>query len=177
MTSPSWLCQWQWWWWCAQPTPNNMQMKRRYDVVIDRKAGTTRRILDDIHGHIEAGSLVALMGPSGAGKTTLLNTLAQRDSGGSVRSLARSFVRSLVRLFVSWPVGRSVGWSGGQWRATGVCPLPRQCKAANVLCAWCAQTQTGQPRNIHPLQWARGARRDHEPVWLRLPGVCMNVCV
>ena len=86
-----------------------MQMKRRYDVVIDRKAGTTRRILDDIHGHIEAGSLVALMGPSGAGKTTLLNTLAQRDSGGSVRSLARSFARSFVCSFLGRWVGRSVG--------------------------------------------------------------------
>lgn len=41
-----------------------------------------RRILNNISGHIEAGTLVAMMGPSGAGKTTLLNALAQRDSGG-----------------------------------------------------------------------------------------------
>ena len=44
----------------------------------------TRRILNNISGRIEPGTLVALMGASGAGKTTLLNTLAQRDSGGTV---------------------------------------------------------------------------------------------
>ncbi|KAK5283938.1 hypothetical protein LTR14_011797, partial [Exophiala xenobiotica] len=31
-----------------------------------------------MHGHVEAGNVIALMGPSGSGKTTLLNVLAHR---------------------------------------------------------------------------------------------------
>ncbi|KAH6613067.1 ABC-2 type transporter-domain-containing protein [Boeremia exigua] len=46
-----------------------------YDISIK---GETRRLLSDVEGFVEPGSLTALMGASGAGKTTLLNVLAQR---------------------------------------------------------------------------------------------------
>ncbi|KAF2021680.1 ABC-transporter [Aaosphaeria arxii CBS 175.79] len=48
----------------------------KYDVKIK---GQTRRILDDVQGFVEPGTLTALMGASGAGKTSLLNVLAGRQ--------------------------------------------------------------------------------------------------
>lgn len=43
------------------------------------------KILDDIEGWIEPGTVTALMGESGAGKTTLLNVLANRTKIGIVK--------------------------------------------------------------------------------------------
>ncbi|KAH7071476.1 ABC-2 type transporter-domain-containing protein [Paraphoma chrysanthemicola] len=45
-----------------------------YDISIK---GEPRRLLSDVEGFVEPGTLTALMGASGAGKTTLLNVLAQ----------------------------------------------------------------------------------------------------
>ncbi|KAL8860685.1 MAG: hypothetical protein Q9178_003038 [Gyalolechia marmorata] len=42
------------------------------------------RLLDDIEGWVEPGTLTALMGESGAGKTTLLNVLAMRADVGVI---------------------------------------------------------------------------------------------
>ena len=52
-----------------------------YDV--NTKA-SSKRLLDNVEGWIEPGTLTALMGKSGAGKTTLLNVLANRVATGVV---------------------------------------------------------------------------------------------
>ncbi|OQD65457.1 hypothetical protein PENPOL_c006G02559 [Penicillium polonicum] len=52
-----------------------------YDVQIK---GETRRILDNVDGWIQPGTLTALMGVSGAGKTTLLDVLANRVTTGVI---------------------------------------------------------------------------------------------
>ena len=46
--------------------------------------GGTRRLLHDVYGYIEPGTLTALMGASGAGKTTALDVLAQRKNIGVI---------------------------------------------------------------------------------------------
>lgn len=62
-----------------------------YDVKLDKrqapeKVNVTKTILSGIDGMCEAGSLLAIMGPSGAGKTSLLDILAGRkaQSGGTI---------------------------------------------------------------------------------------------
>ncbi|KAF2804985.1 uncharacterized protein BDZ99DRAFT_511487 [Mytilinidion resinicola] len=52
-----------------------------YDIEIK---GVPRRLLDNVQGFVEPGTLTALVGASGAGKTTLLNVLAQRVSMGVI---------------------------------------------------------------------------------------------
>lgn len=52
-----------------------------YDVKVK---GGSRRLLDNVEGWIQPGTLTALMGASGAGKTTLLNVLANRASTGVI---------------------------------------------------------------------------------------------
>jgi ABC-type glutathione transport system ATPase component len=53
------------------------------DAKYEIKSGDeVRRLLDNISGWVESGSLTALMGISGAGKTTLLDFLARRLRSG-----------------------------------------------------------------------------------------------
>jgi len=53
---------------------------RNVSFRVKKRSGETLTILDNISGHFEKGSLVALMGPSGCGKTTLLDILADKKS-------------------------------------------------------------------------------------------------
>ncbi|KJZ79725.1 hypothetical protein HIM_01194 [Hirsutella minnesotensis 3608] len=53
------------------------------DLCLDvQTGGETRRLLSNVSGWLEPGTMTALMGISGVGKTTLLDTLAQRASVG-----------------------------------------------------------------------------------------------
>lgn len=49
--------------------------------VKDRSSGHHFPILSSSNGHVEAGQVLAIMGPSGSSKTTLLNVLAHRTGG------------------------------------------------------------------------------------------------
>ena len=46
--------------------------------------GGERKLLNGVSGYAKPGVMIALMGSSGAGKTTLLNTLAQRQTVGTI---------------------------------------------------------------------------------------------
>ncbi|KAI2469635.1 ATP-binding cassette transporter [Annulohypoxylon bovei var. microspora] len=55
------------------------------DICLDiQVGGDSRRLLSNVSGWLEPGTMTALMGMSGAGKTTLLDTLSQRVSIGTV---------------------------------------------------------------------------------------------
>eukprot|EP00127_Corallochytrium_limacisporum_P006559 Clim_evm31s230 gene=Clim_evmTU31s230 len=43
-----------------------------------------KRLLDNVWGYVEPGTVTALMGSSGAGKSTLLDVLAKRKTGGHI---------------------------------------------------------------------------------------------
>lgn len=59
-------------------------------VDVSRSYGR-QRVLDGVQLDVDAGQIVALLGPSGAGKTTLVRLVAgaDRPQGGSVRVLDR----------------------------------------------------------------------------------------
>lgn len=58
-----------------------------------------KAILSECWGHVEAGSVCAIMGPSGAGKSSLLNVLAGRSApaaGVSIQGRVSSVVPALT---------------------------------------------------------------------------------
>lgn len=53
-----------------------------------RSAGADKTILDSVNGHVAAGELMAVLGPSGAGKTTLVDGTGRGISGGEARRVS-----------------------------------------------------------------------------------------
>ena len=47
-----------------------------------RSSGRDKTILDSVNGHVAAGELMAVLGPSGAGKTTLVELIAGKAKSG-----------------------------------------------------------------------------------------------
>nr|XP_058944927.1 protein white-like [Pocillopora verrucosa] len=62
-----------------QPGPSFL--KRLCFGTGDNERPTTKQILFNVSGNVEAGTLLAVMGSSGAGKSTLMNVLAHRNIG------------------------------------------------------------------------------------------------
>lgn len=71
------------------------------------------KLLDDIEGWVEPGTVTALMGESGAGKTTLLNVLANRTSIGVI-----SGEKLVDARFQNAGFARKVGYAQQQDMAT-----------------------------------------------------------
>jgi ATP-binding cassette subfamily B protein len=70
----------------AYPTAEQVSLASLESVaVLDKRASS--QVLDDVSFSVEAGQMVALVGPSGAGKTTITNLVARLYdvSGGAVR--------------------------------------------------------------------------------------------
>eukprot|EP01134_Creolimax_fragrantissima_P006164 CFRG6164T1 len=62
-----------------------------------------KKILHDVSGHVEPGSMLAIMGASGAGKTTLLNLLAGRlTSSGDCKTEGRIYVNGKKRNYAQF---------------------------------------------------------------------------
>ena len=76
-----------------------------YDIKTERGS---KRLLDDVEGYVEPGTLTALMGESGAGKTTLLNVLADRVTTGVIDG-----ERTVDTKFQDVGFRRKVGYANG----------------------------------------------------------------
>jgi ABC-type multidrug transport system fused ATPase/permease subunit len=63
----------------------NMWFSVEVGSIIDKVKGTTKtkEIIKGVNGHVKAGEVLAIMGPSGAGKTTLLNMLTLEATTGT----------------------------------------------------------------------------------------------
>jgi len=59
-----------------------------YEVVDrDKKDKQMKRILQNVNGHIQSGTVTAVLGPSGSGKTSLLNCISTRTKNGVTGSI------------------------------------------------------------------------------------------
>ncbi|KAL8707138.1 MAG: hypothetical protein Q9220_007785 [cf. Caloplaca sp. 1 TL-2023] len=57
-----------------------------------------KRILDDVHAHMPAGTLTAILGSSGSGKTTVLHAISHRMGGGRLHTTGSVTYNGLDRI-------------------------------------------------------------------------------
>lgn len=62
------------------PTEQGATLVWRDICVYSTKNSNLKRIINNVSGAVQPGTLVALMGSSGAGKSTLMSALAYRNS-------------------------------------------------------------------------------------------------
>ncbi len=86
------------------PDPSKIEGKISFDSVSFRYADNSP-VLDDVSFSVEAGEIVALLGPTGSGKTTLVNLLPRfyEYSGGSLkldgielREYSKEYLRKII---------------------------------------------------------------------------------
>lgn len=66
------------------PTEQGATLVWRDICVYSTKNSNLKRIINNVSGAVQPGTLVALMGSSGAGKSTLMSALAYRNSSNIV---------------------------------------------------------------------------------------------
>ena len=102
----------------AQKAP---PLKGQIDLVhVDFSYKDSEQILHDVNMHVDAGSMVALVGPTGSGKTTIVNLIARfyDPSSGSVKidgTDVRHFTQKSLRSQISFVLQDTVLFSGTIW--------------------------------------------------------------
>eukprot|EP00605_Chrysophyceae_sp_TOSAG23-4_P001823 GSChrysophyteH1.ASY1.ANO1.2013.1 assembled CDS len=76
-------------------------MKFTFEGVVSEVSSSGKRIVRDVSGECNAGSTLAILGPSGAGKTSLLNLLTLNPTGYSLRAFltCRETVRYTIDFY------------------------------------------------------------------------------
>ena len=64
------------------PTKKQKKSSVVESSVVPKSLPSTKKIVSNVSGKIQAGSVLAILGPSGAGKTTMLNCLTLEGYGG-----------------------------------------------------------------------------------------------
>jgi ATP-binding cassette, subfamily B, bacterial len=97
------------------------QLKGTVDFEhVDFSYGSESSVLSDVNLHIDAGSSVALVGPTGAGKTTIVNLIARfYDASSGVVKIdnvdVRKFTQKSLRDQISFVLQDTVLFSGSIW--------------------------------------------------------------
>ena len=75
-----------------------------------------RKLLDAVNCLVQAGDMVALMGPSGAGKTTLLNRIVGRPISGLTEGGIYYDGATLAKVRQGGGIGSMVKWLWCVWQ-------------------------------------------------------------
>jgi subfamily B ATP-binding cassette protein MsbA len=89
-------------------------------VHVDFAYKEAEQVLSDVNMHVDAGTMVALVGPTGAGKTTIVNLIARfyDPAAGSVKidgTDVRRFTQKSLRGQISFVLQDTVLFSGSIW--------------------------------------------------------------
>ncbi|MGD9902210.1 MAG: ABC transporter ATP-binding protein [Vicinamibacterales bacterium] len=114
-----------------QPAPAGLTDGIRFEGVSFAYPGTTRLVLEDVHLHLPAGAVVAVVGENGAGKSTLVKLLAKMyaPTGGRILVDGTDLARMSATDWRSRMAGAFQDFFRFEFRArrtVGVGDLPRQ---------------------------------------------------